>query len=336
MCLSDHFLMRDKIKELFHLDLDENQRKVNYDYLETFIEKNVSSWDNPPNTELIESLLTRELKNFSDFELAFLLVHSGYMPEFYSHDSSQETLYSKLVESLICEWANRIGFTDSFLQTQKSNKEDITIKLGNCVIVCDAKSSRLGRSQSAPNVKDTIKQASYIGWLDQYKINNCRAGIITFPSLMDWKKGSEAYKYFTDKSLPILFLFYEHLSFILLSQNLNHQSIIDFIHDYSTIFPNSTSDKQVYSEGLKKLFPDKLYVELKLFLDLSDLIIREKVLHSINRIKVKALTIRQRIEEDISKSDFGEVRKIAVDAVFKNKYGQILKQLKNIEKFRLP
>ena len=125
-------------------------------------------------------------------DFALLVMHSGYIPEFYLPDSSQETLYSKLIESLVCEWARRIGFTDSFLQTQKSNKEDVTIKRRNNVIVCDAKSFRLGRSQAAPNVKDTIKKQAYTTWLDQYNETKV-GGLVTFPSLHDWKKGSEAY-----------------------------------------------------------------------------------------------------------------------------------------------
>ena len=96
--------------------LTEENRKLSYDYIETFITKNVVDWSVAPNTDLIESLFSAEIGAMSKKEFAFLVFHSGYIPEFYPHDSSQETLYSKLIESLVCEWAKRIGFTNSYLQ----------------------------------------------------------------------------------------------------------------------------------------------------------------------------------------------------------------------------
>ncbi|MFS4492913.1 HindIII family type II restriction endonuclease [Maribacter sp. 2308TA10-17] len=327
--------MEERIQEIFELELDSNQRKASYDFIETFIEKSVSDWNTAPDTDTIEIAFTVKLKALSDRELAFLLVHSGYIPEFYSHDSSQETLYSKLVESLVCEWALRIGFTDSFLQKQKSNKEDVTIKVGDNIIVCDTKSFRLGRSQAAPNVKDTIKQAAYTNWLDQYENNNCPAGLVTFPSLMDWKKSSEAYKYFSDHTLPILFLFYEHLSFFLISDQLNHQTIIDLLNNYDEVFPSNSKNKIDYENGLaNSLFSSPIKEILDDFLELANMIILEKVQHSISRIEVKAIETKRVIEYEINEMEPKEVKEIAVEASYKNEYGQTLKQLENIKKFR--
>jgi hypothetical protein len=327
--------MENKIQEIFGLELDINQRKASYDFIETFIERSVTDWSSAPDTETIEIAFTVEIKALSDNELAFLLVHSGYIPEFYAHDSSQETLYSKLVESLVCEWAQRIGFTASVLQKQKSNKEDVTIKIDNNTIVCDTKSFRLGRSQAAPNVKDTIKQAAYTGWLAQYEENDCPAGLITFPSLMDWKKGSEAYKYFSDHTLPILFLFYEHLSFFLIPNNLNHQTIIALLNDYKAVFPASSKSRADYINGLaNSLFSSPVKEVLDDFLQFTDLIIIEKVQHSINRIEEKAIETKEVIISEINRMAPDQVKEIAVEASYKNEYGQTLKQLKNIKKFR--
>ncbi|MCP5170117.1 MAG: HindIII family type II restriction endonuclease [Hahellaceae bacterium] len=82
-----------------------------------------------------------------------MIVHSGYIPESYEADSSAETLYSKLIETVVLEWSKRIGFKNSKLPTQKASMEDVSILDDHHVIVCDAKSFRLGRSQGAPNVK---------------------------------------------------------------------------------------------------------------------------------------------------------------------------------------
>ena len=46
-----------------------------------------------------------ELKT-SDF--IDLLVVAGYIPDAYTEDGSEETLYSKLIEGLVCEWARSI------------------------------------------------------------------------------------------------------------------------------------------------------------------------------------------------------------------------------------
>ena len=135
-----------------------SQLNNSFDFLENFIKENVKRWDVAPNTTIVESSFSKVIQKMDNNEFCLLLLHTGYIPEFYLPDSSQETLYSKLIESIVCEWAKRIGFKDSYLQTQKSNKEDVTIKDGYSVIVCDAKSFRLGRSQAAPNVKDTIKK----------------------------------------------------------------------------------------------------------------------------------------------------------------------------------
>jgi hypothetical protein len=327
--------MENRIQKIFDLELDKDQRKASYDFIETFIESSVTDWSSAPDTEAIEIAFTGKIKTLSDNELAFLLVHSGYIPEFYAYGSSQETLYSKLVESLVCEWAQRIGFIHSVLQKQKSNKEDVTIKIDNNTIVCDTKSFRLGRSQAAPNVKDTIKQAAYISWLDQYDNNCCRAGLVTLPSLMDWKKGSEAYKYFSDHSLPILFLFYEHLAFFIISNDLSHQTIIDLLNDYKAVFPASSKSREDYINGLSNsLFSSPIKEVLDEFLQLTDLIIVEKVQHSINRIELKAIETKKVIEYEINEMDPDQVKEIALEVSYKNEYGQTLKQLKNIRKFR--
>ncbi|WP_298903549.1 HindIII family type II restriction endonuclease [uncultured Psychroserpens sp.] len=327
--------MEDKIQDIFGLKLDINQRKKSYDFIETFIETNVTDWSTAPDTEAVEIAFTETLKTLSNNELAFLLVHSGYIPEFYGHDSSQETLYSKLVESLVCEWAQRIGFSDTALQKQKSNKEDVTVKIDNNIIVCDAKSFRLGRSQKAPNVKDVIKQASYIKWLDQYEDNECRAGLVTFPSLLDWKNNSEAYQYFSDHHLPILFLFYEHLSFLLISDSFNHQTIIDLLHNYEDVFPESSRHKAAYINGLNNsLFLSPIKEVLDNFLELSALVIKEKVQHSIQRIEAKAIEVKAAIESHINAMKLEQLRAFTFEVTYENEFGQMLKQLANIKDYR--
>lgn len=311
----------------------EEERRESYDYIEDFIFNNVKDWTKAPDTDTLEDIFSKEIQNLSDVDFAFLVCHSGYIPEFYEHDSSQETLYSKLIESLVCEWARRIGFKESSLQKQKSNKEDVTIRKEDKVIVCDAKSFRLGRSQAAPNVKDTIKKAAYVSWLEQYEGNNRIGGLVTFPSLHDWQKGSEAYKYFTEGEPPIMLLFYEQMAFMLLNKYTT-EDIMAFMDKYNEIFPKSSEKKDVYAAGLYRQLFEKHKDTYAKFTILFGDIIKEKVSHTIERIDNHLADSKSTIENDIEKMNPETIKQIAIDASFHKSCNQLIKQKDNILKFR--
>ncbi|MCU0446451.1 MAG: HindIII family type II restriction endonuclease [Microscillaceae bacterium] len=231
--------MKDSFLRFFDKDFSQTERIASYDYLENYISDTVNDWTTAPDTERIALDFAQKIGSLDKNDFAFLLCHAGYIPEFYEHDSSQETLYSKLIEILVCEWAKRVGFKDSSTQKQKASKEDITIQIDNTIIVCDAKSFRLGRSQAAPNVKDTIKKADYEKWQnsylaepnESYGVFDTIGGLITFPSLHNWKGSSDAYLYATDKHKPIVIIFYEHLAFYYL-QGYQQQNLIEILNNY--------------------------------------------------------------------------------------------------------
>ena len=315
--------------------LSDRELNDSFDFLENFIKDNVPSWDIAPNTAQIERTFTQCIQSMQDKEFSLLILHAGYIPEFYLPDSSQETLYSKLIESLVCEWAKRIGFTDSFLQTQKSNKEDVTIKQGNSVIVCDAKSFRLGRSQAAPNVKDTIKKQAYTTWLDQYTCNKV-GGLVTFPSLHDWKKGSEAYSYFTEGNPAIMMLFYEQMAYMLM-YNIRYDKVIEFLTNYNVIFPSASKDRSVYWRGVKRYLLTSTQQDAALFnqyMRECDTIIKKKVNHVLNQIASYLMDKRFEIEYEIGQLEIDQLREIAVEAKYHNICADIERQQDNICRFR--
>ena len=314
-------------------NLDKGSRIKSYDFIEDFVSRNVHDWNKAPDTEAIEKLFTEEIEHLDNTAFSFLLCHNGYIPEFYGHDSSQETLFSKLIESLVCEWAKRIGFRESILQKQKSNKEDITIRKDNLVIVCDAKSFRLGRSQAAPNVKDTVKKAAYLSWLDQYDSSNRVGGLITFPSLHDWQRQSEAYKYFTEGAPPIMLLFYEQLSFLLIN-GYSEVDIITFMKKYNEIFPVSSEKRHVYEKGLVDNLFSRNIDEYNRFQSFFSNIIKEKVSYTIQKIDDYLLKTRVEIERDISNMTEIEIQNIAINTLYENKCKQLVDQKENIIKFR--
>ena len=259
--------------------LKKELRFKSYDFVEYFLLNNFKEYEKNRNTNTITDRYLLKLSKFSKEELAFLILHSGYIPDIYEHDSSEETLHTKLTETLIYNWAKLIGFNNSKLPTQKSSYEDITISDKKNTIVCDAKSFRLGRSQKSPNVKDTIKLADYEKWLDKYGKQGI-GGLITFPSLHDWKKGSDVYQYVSNPDKKVLLLFYEHISFFLIS-NYKSKNLIDLINDYPKLFAGKSNDRKKYwDQIIKNLFKNKIK-EFKEFDKLANLINQENVKYKI-------------------------------------------------------
>lgn len=311
----------------------EEQLYQSFDLLENFISCNVQDWSVAPDTSTLERKFANEISKMSNDDFAILLMHTGYIPEIYLPDSSQETLYSKLIESITCEWARRIGFVASYLQTQKSNKEDVTIKLNDSIIVCDAKSFRLGRSQAAPNVKDTIKKQAYTTWLEQYPIENRIGGLVSFPSLHDWQKSSEAYQYFTSDNPPVMFIFYEQMAFMLLN-NITANQIIDFLKSYNIIFPTSSKNKDVYWKGFNKFFFAGKKDEYINFDKIFSVIIDRKIKYSIAKLNNKLKEAMIQISNDVNQMSFDEVKRMAIEARYNELYSDLERQRDNIIKFR--
>lgn len=129
-------------------------------------------------------------KNYDDENFCKLLACSGFIPDLYLTDSSEETLFSKLTEILVAEWSDRMNFSNHIVK-EKSGHEDINFEINNKTVVCDAKSFRLGRSQAAPNVKDFLKPADVSKWLERHK--NKLGGLVTYPDTHDWTKSSDVY-----------------------------------------------------------------------------------------------------------------------------------------------
>ena len=233
------------LKKYYGEDFKKKEIRIkSYDFLENFLSENFNNYLENKNTKLITDLYLSKLNELSLQEVSFLILHSGYIPDYYRNDSSEETLHTKLTETLIYHWAILIGFNKSILPSQKSSYEDVTISNGKNIIVCDAKSFRLGRSQSSPNVKDTIKLADYEKWLIKYGKKGI-GGLITFPSLHDWKKGGDVYQYVSEPQKKVLLLFYEYISFFL-TLNYKSKNLIDLINNYPELFKIKSQNKEDY------------------------------------------------------------------------------------------
>ena len=319
----------------YYSHLSEEERIKSYDFIESFISASVvdwSRWNIDLGTDDVEQLFSQELVNMSNTDFEFLLLHCGYIPDYYGKDSSEETLYSKLVESVVCEWARRIGFSGSFLQKQKSNKEDVTLVKDDNVIVCDAKSFRLGRSQAAPNVKDTIKKEAYTTWLSAYDENKRVGGLTTFPSMHNWKRGGAAYHYYTEGNPSIMILFYEQMAYILRA-GISADSIIGFLKNYAEIFPEASEIQEVYWGGLfRNLLTDKKSVEQ--YFKEVEFYTREKATHSLNVIQSKIQHISEDVDTLLSNMSVEELQKIARQSLIESRSRELMEQEQHIIDFR--
>jgi hypothetical protein len=84
----------------------------------------------------------------------------GDIPESYGHDSSEEKLYSKYTDSLLCAAFNAIGFRSLVLR-ERGDAADVEAFAKGFSFVADAKSFRLSRT--AKNQKD-FKVTAMDGW----------------------------------------------------------------------------------------------------------------------------------------------------------------------------
>jgi uncharacterized protein (DUF2267 family) len=84
----------------------------------------------------------------------------GVIPELYSHDSSEEKLYSKYTDMLLCEAFRSIGIKSNVI-TERGDAADVEAFAKEYSFVADAKAFRLSRT--AKNQKD-FKVLSMDGW----------------------------------------------------------------------------------------------------------------------------------------------------------------------------
>lgn len=320
---------------------DPKERIKSYEFLQKFIDSN-HSWKSgiSPDSEALGLALQNQLKSFSNEDFSFLLCHSGFIPEEFEPDSSEETIYTKMIEVVVSEWAKRLQFLETVTPTAKSSKEDVTIKDSSHVIVCDAKSFRLGRSQKAPNVKDALKEGDIAKWLLVHgeAKHKTLGGMVTFPSQHDWTGGSDFYLYLTKKDAPIVCLFYEHLAFIL-QYSISKDVLISLYQKYGDLFPEvlkvkSESKQKYWRQVTAFLFAGK-EDDWSKFNVVAQQVISEKILHTIRSVEAHLLKIKEDVKlgipEDATKED---LRQMLVDARTERQTHTVTRQLGNILVFR--
>lgn len=318
-------------------------RENSYNCIERFIERETSNYTISIQTNILLEKFQKYISQLSNADLAFLLIHSGLIPEHYKPDSSEETFYSKLCEDLIREWSVRIGFTKSYLPTMKSSTEDVTILNDrNELIVCDGKAFRLGRSQAAPNVKDMLKEGDISKWLHPHtSLYTTIGGMVVFPSTHDWKSSTDFYQYTSNKKQPILALNYEHLSYMLI-KGITSDFIINSLKNYHEIFPeqlrkkdSKIKNRDKYYENFEKYFFGDDLEFWNLFKEFSSIVINEKCFDTASKLTTRIDSVKASIIQNFNQiNDINLLRNLAIKSETQNQTEIFNKQLNNIQKFR--
>ena len=281
-------------------------------------------------------------EDFDDERFENLLKFAGYIPDLYPNDSSEEVLYSKLVESLVCEWSRRMGYSAELIK-QKSSMEDVKIIIDNKVIVCDAKSFRLGRSQQAPNAKDFLKLEDVRKWMDRYK--NAIGGLVTYPDTHEWKSGSDIYQYCSTKEVPTVMLPYKYLAYILNNRDRFNPSDLLELWDYDEIFPGKLpknmegGNKAAYWKRINKAILRITRTDERYFsgyMQKADELIRECIAANLEMLE----NLRKDIIRDIKKAiaaenDIEKLKKDIIEYRTKTETDSYDKLIKRIKNFRL-
>lgn len=218
--------------------------------LENFVDKAFDSLDADISIDTDNAIedFKEYVDKYDNKELVPILTVSGYIPDLYRADSSEETLYTKLCEVLEVTWAERMGY-EAFAVTQKASYEDVVIKINGRAVVSDTKTFRLSRSQGAPNVKDFVKPEDYTKWIDRHDGNNL-GGLVVYPQLHEWKQGSDAYRYCSNKKNPIVMLPFHYLAFFLKAKeddelNFDVNKLAN-LWDFKRIFPEPIGTRTEY------------------------------------------------------------------------------------------
>lgn len=313
-----------------------------YFLLQNFVNETFKTSDTIDHETISIEFLEMLQKEFDDERFEQLLIFSGYIPDIYPNDSSEEVLFTKLVEALVYEWSIRMGYGAELIK-QKSSVEDIKITINDKVIVCDAKSYRLGRSQQAPNAKDFLKLEDIRKWMERYE--HAIGGLVTYPCTHEWKNSSDIYQYCSTKDAPTVMLPYKYLAFLLNSKDKFTSSDFIKLWDYENIFPDKlyksmkNGNKQAYWSKINQniiIIANSTSEDFEKYMDDADKIINSCINENLKLLnKIKSSSI-EKIKYEVNEiDDLAILKKLVIDYKTEVETDLLDKQISRIKSFRL-
>lgn len=311
-------------------------------YIKNYVDSKFNSGAEIDHESIANEFLTKLRNEFDDERFENLLIVSGFIPDLYASDSSEETLYTKLIEGLVCEWADRIGASGRLIK-QKASYEDVQITINNKIVVCDAKSFRLGRSQQAPNAKDFLKLEDIRKWMDRYE--NAAGGLVTYPCKHEWTKGSDIYQYCSTKDVPTLMLPYKYLALLFHYKDSFTPAELLNLWDYNTIFPNKLSkdmqggNKKPYWRKINSAISDVIHIPISSindYMEDADEKIEEcvrehrELIENLKNDKIHAIEVAVNAIHDIN-----QLRATIIDYQVSSETNNLDLMIERIDNFRL-
>ena len=311
-------------------------------YIKNFVDMQFETTpDNIDHEKIAGDFMQKVQEEMDDQRFERLLTISGFIPDLYLSDSSQETLFSKMVECLVAEWARRMGFSGEIIK-QKASYEDVKITIDSRIVVCDAKSFRLGRSQAAPNPKDFLKLEDIRKWMDRY--SSSIGGLVTYPCKHEWTKGSDIYQYCSTADAPTVMLPYKYLSYLLHHKGSFSVNDLTNLWDYKRIFPDKLP--QTMAGGNKTPYWNKIDAEivkitgtsketLRAYMDAAGALIADCVNKNIAFLQNERRKTVDRITEDVNKvNDIAQLRAQLQEYMVQTQTKEVDQMLERIKEFR--
>ncbi len=233
------------------------------------------------NSEVLSERLQEEIKSNGFLSLISHLRLCGDIPEWYGHDTSEEKLYSKYTDILLCE-AYKLLDMKSIVLTERGDAADVEAFADTYSFVADAKAFRLSRT--AKNQKDFKIEA-----LNRWKYGKPYAMVVC-PIYQLPAKQSQIYHSAITREVCIFT--YSHLSILILfaqstSTNLAQELLYKIFENIKTINPTKSSIEYWFS--LNKTMLDfspvlkKLWKEEKIVTENSVMIAKQAALNFLAR-----------------------------------------------------
>lgn len=185
------------------------------------------------DSDRLESELEQEVHQGGSLSLIGHLRLCGNIPESYSHDSSEEKLYSKYTDSLLSSSFNYIGL-NSLVLKERADAADVEIVGNEYSFVADAKSFRLSRT--AKNQKDFKVQA-----MDGWKRGKPYAMVVC-PIYQLPNSSSQIYHQATTRNVCVFT--YSHLSLIVAYSDIEGKDRAqELIHKIFQVIPAMNPSK---------------------------------------------------------------------------------------------
>lgn len=229
------------------------------------------------NSEFLSKKLQEEIENHGFLSLIGHLRLCGDIPECYGHDTSEEKLYSKYTDILLCEAYKILGMK-SIVLSERGDAADVEVFANNYSFVADAKAFRLSRT--AKNQKDFKIEA-----LNRWKYGKPYAMVVCPIYQLPTKQSQIYYSAITRE---VCIFTYSHLNILILfakSTDVNYaQELLHKIFNNIKVI-NPTKDSIEYWRNINKTMLNfspilkRLWAEEKVFTELSVKIAKQAALN---------------------------------------------------------